>query len=144
MAASVAAASRIQTKSLPSPRPITAPPASFDVDRSNSQASLAGGNVYTDDLLLDDDDDDDELDDDNWLSDLDKDDYDDNEVLAFDPFTDDDVGMDELNEVLKSPVATNLGRSAFFKEKKHKKSSPAPAPMATKSTKKRVSASAAA
>ncbi len=88
---SIAAASSIRPKH----RPISFP------NRTKSNADADGQS--------DDEDPDEDADaDDNWLSDLDDDSSDNDE------FDNDDEGIDELNEVLRSPVATRLDGDNFF------------------------------
>jgi kinesin family protein 2/24 len=94
---SIAAASSIETKH----RPISFPnhtdkKANVSKDRNNE---VEGDGDDTDDV------------DENWLSDLDNDEDDDDESDIFDNY---DEGIDELNEVLRSPVATRLEGNNFF------------------------------
>lgn len=110
LSASVEAASRITNKQITSNfRPVTAPPAGTDLSRVQSKASLA----KAEDEIL-------QSGDDNWLSDLDNDDevdlHDDDDILK--------VSMDELNEVLKTPVHDTAKSFTFEDEDspKHKSS----------------------
>ncbi len=93
---SVEAASKITAT-----RPLTAPPAGFDLSRNQSKASFAKAE---DDIL--------QSCDDKWLSDLDNDDgpdlNDDDDMLK--------VSMDELNEVLKTPVHETVKSFTFEEE----------------------------
>jgi len=98
LTAAIAAASKIQKKVQSSAnRPVSAPPAGTDASRAYSQASLAKIDVTgdgTDDM-------------DDWLSDLDggDDDFDDDDIMK--------VSMDELNEVLKTPVHESASSFTF-------------------------------
>ena len=102
LSASVEAASKIINKQITSNfRPVTAPPAGTDLSRVQIKASLA----KADEEML-------QNSDDNWLSDLDNDDdvdlHDDEDMLK--------VSMDELNEVLKTPVHETAKSFTFEEE----------------------------
>lgn len=108
LADSVAAASKIQPK-----LPITARRKIVN-NRSSANSEtvddeLVGGEDV--DQVEDEREEEDDDDDDNWLSDLDNDDHD-----GYDPY---DEGIDELNEVLRSPVA--FDDNNFFSEESNTK-----------------------
>ena len=89
LAEAIEAASKIQKKvNTSSSRPVTAPPVGSDISRTHSKASL----TKNDNVINDGGDDD-------WLSALDDDS--DEELIDEDHLK---VSMDELNEVLKTPV----------------------------------------
>lgn len=100
LADSIAAASNIQTKH----RPISFP------NRTNDEANE---NADADDPPDSDDADADTDTDENWLSDLDDDSSDNDDCENY------DEGIDELNEVLRSPVATRLDGDNFFGKYDH-------------------------
>ena len=117
LAASVAAASKIHKKaSVPSMRPVSAPPAGSDLCRINSQRSL----TCKEDSM---DESEDEGSDDNWLSeqlgneDQNYQDIDDNDEADLHDF-------DELNDVLKTPPSSskrNTGDTSSFEEEINQK-----------------------
>lgn len=92
LADSVAKASKIETK------PLIAEVNNLAEDESRQKNIPATDGGDEDDAYEDDD---------NWLSDFDNEDDDDNEEFL-------NEGIDELNEVLRSPVATRLDGESFF------------------------------